>query len=95
MATLLSYPDLFAVIMRKIDRYRANTNPGVIAHAQHASLGVTGPNLPFMASVENDRSQPLPDIGQVALIILLFLEAGIAALTEVNAKTFRRMSLEI
>ena len=43
MATHLSYPDLFAVIMRKIERYGANTNPGVIAHAKNDSLGVTGP----------------------------------------------------
>jgi hypothetical protein len=48
-----------------------------------------------MAGVENDRSRPLSDIGQVALIILLFLEAGIAALSGGKAKTFRRVSLEI
>jgi hypothetical protein len=86
----------------KRKRAQPNTN-GVYAQvatfanllAQGSWCGTDGPNLPFMAGVENDRSRPLSDIGQVALIILLFLEAGIAALSGGKAKTFRRVSLEI
>ncbi len=35
--------------MRKIARYGANTNPGVIAQARHDLLDVTGPKLPLVA----------------------------------------------